>query len=104
LRLISFNERLDHPLGELWPLLRVREEHLPVAYFTASRFDGERPHPLQNDRRAFLVAIAEHFSRLRDLRHEDESFQELAIDLREGLDQKDLTVNRQSARELPDST
>jgi len=86
---LGFNERLDHSLGELWPLLSLGENNLPIAYLTASRFDGERPHPLQNDGRASLVAIGEHYSRLRDLRHEDESFQELPTGLRKGLDRED---------------
>jgi len=93
LRLVGFNERLDHPLGKFWPLLGVWEDEFPVAYLTTSRFDGKWPDSLQNDGRAFLVAIAEHFSRRCNLRHENQAFQDLAIGLREGLDQEDPSLS-----------
>src|SRR5208337_4441308 len=67
----------------------VGKDHFPFAYFAASRLYRELPDSLQNNGRAFLVAIGEHFSRLRDLRHEDQAFNDLAIGLREGLDQED---------------
>jgi NADPH:quinone reductase-like Zn-dependent oxidoreductase len=64
-------QRHDVSRGELRPLLGVGKDHLPVAYRTASRRDRELPHSLQYDGRAFLVAIGEHFPRLRHLRNED---------------------------------
>src|SRR6516162_4229065 len=85
LRLIGCQLRSENPFGKLWPLLSFGEDNLPIAYNAASRFDGKWPDPLQNDRRAFLVSVGEHFSRLRDLRHEDQAFHELAVGLGEGL-------------------
>src|SRR5208337_918567 len=89
--LVGFKQRRDTPTGELRPPLGVGKDHLPVAYFAASRFDRELPDSLQNNGRAFRVAVGEHFPRLRDLRHEDQAFNDLAIGLREGLDQEDPT-------------
>ena len=66
--------------------------HLPVAYFAASRLDRELPDSLKNNGRAFLVAVGEHFPRFRDLRHEDQAFNDLAIGLGEGLNQKDPSL------------
>src|ERR1039457_814982 len=74
---------------ELRPPLGVGKDHLPIAYFAASRLDRELPDSLQNNGRALLVAVGEHFPRLRDLRHEYQAFNDLAIGLREGLNQKD---------------
>src|SRR5271165_4177812 len=87
--LVGFKQRRDTPTGELGPPLGVGKDHLPVAYFAASRLDRELPDSLQNNGRAVLVAVGEHFSRLRDLRHEDQAFNDLAIGLGEGLDQED---------------
>src|SRR5664280_2882664 len=87
--LVGFKQRRDIPTRKLRPPLGVGKDHLPVAYFAASRLDRELPDSLQNDGRAFLVAVGEHFPRLRDLRHEDEAFNDLAVGLREGLNQKD---------------
>src|SRR5271166_3434845 len=72
--LVGFKQRRDIPTGELRPPLGVGKDHLPVAYFAASRLDRELPDSLQNNGRAFLVAVGEHFPRLRDLRHEDPPF------------------------------
>src|SRR5271166_6582134 len=87
--LVGFKQRRDIPTGELRPPLGVGKDHLPVAYFAASRLDRELPDSLQNNGRASLVAIGEHFSRLRDLRHEDQAFNDLAVGLGEGLNQED---------------
>src|ERR1022692_4301302 len=87
--LVGFKQRRDTPTGELGPPLGVGKDHLPVAYFAASRLDRELADSIENNGRAFLVAIGEHFPRLRDLRHEDQAFNDLAIGLREGLDQED---------------
>src|ERR1039458_4561161 len=86
--LVGFKQRRDIPTGELRPPLGVGKDHLPVAYFAAPRLDRELPDSLQNNGRALLVAVGEYFARLRDLRHEDQAFNDLAICLREGLDQE----------------
>src|SRR5271166_977779 len=87
--LVGFQQRRDTSCGKLRPPLGVGKDHLPVAYFAASRLDRELLDSLQYNGRAFLVAIGEHFPRLRDLRHEGQAFNDLAIGLREGLDQED---------------
>src|SRR5271166_2821061 len=70
--LVGFQRRnISH--RELRPPLGFGKDHLPVAYFAASRLDRELPDSLQHDGRAFLVAVGEHFSRLRDLCHEDQA-------------------------------
>src|SRR5271157_4838545 len=86
--LVGFQRRnISH--RELRPPLGFGKDRLPVAYFAASRLDRELPDSLQNNWRAFLVAVGEHFPRLRDLRHEDQAFNDLAIGLGEGLNQED---------------
>src|SRR5664279_500433 len=87
--LVGFKQRRDIPTGELRPPLGVGKDHLPVAYFAASRLDRELPDSLQYNGQAFLVAVGEHFPRLRDLRHEDQALNDLAIGLREGLNKED---------------
>src|SRR5271165_2128862 len=87
--LVGFKQRRNIPGGELRPPLGVGKDHFPIAYFAASRLDRELPHSLKNNGRAFLVAVGEHFPRLRDLRHEDQAFNDLAIGLSEGLNQED---------------
>src|SRR5271157_2456907 len=80
--LVGFKQRRNISLRELRPPLGFGKDQLPVAYFAASRLDRELPDSLQNNGRAFLVAIGEHFPRLRDLRHEDQAFNDLATGLR----------------------
>src|SRR5271166_1116444 len=87
--LVGFKQRRNIPGGELRPPLGVGKNHFPAPYFAASRLDRELSDSLQNNGRAFLVAIGEHFPRLRDLRHEDQAFNDLAIGLGKGLNQKD---------------
>src|SRR5664280_1830473 len=87
--LVGFKQRRVISLREVRPPLGVGKDHLPVAYFAASRLDRELADSLQNDGRAFLVAVGEHFPRLRDLRHEDQAFNDLPSGLGEGLDQED---------------
>src|SRR5271157_738560 len=87
--LVGFQQRRNISHRELRPPLGVGKDHFPVAYFAASRLDRELPDSLQNHGRAFLVAVGEHFPRLRDLRHEDQAFNDLAIGLGEGLNQED---------------
>src|SRR5271166_2366833 len=87
--LVGFKQRRNIPRGELRPPLGFGKDQLPIAYFAASRLDRELPDSLQNNGRAFLVAIGEHFPRLRDLRHEDQAFNDLSICLREGLNKED---------------
>src|SRR5215469_11278666 len=87
--LIGSKQRRNSPAGELRPPLGSGKDHLPVAYLAASRLDGELPDSLQNNGRAFLVAIGEHFARLRDLRYEDQAFNDLSIGLSERLNQED---------------
>src|SRR5271166_3695216 len=87
--LVGFQQRRDTSRGKLRPPLGVGKDHLPVAYFAASRLDRELSDSLQYNGRAFLVAVGEHFSRLRDLRHEDQAFNDLSVGLGEGLNQKD---------------
>ena len=82
-------QRRDIPNGQLRPPLGFGKDQLPVAYFAASRLDGELPDSLQDNGRAFLVAIGEHFPRLRDLSHEDQALNDLSIGLSEGLNQED---------------
>ena len=84
--LVGFKQRRNIPYGELRPPLGVGKDHLPVACFAASSLDGELPDSLQDNRRALFVAVGEHFPRLRDLRHEDQAFHDLAIGLGKGLD------------------
>src|SRR5271169_2241823 len=66
--LVGFQQRRGTSRGKLRPPSGFGKDHLPVAYFAASRLDRELPDSLQNDGRAFLVAIGEHFPCLRDLR------------------------------------
>src|SRR5664280_2333883 len=87
--LVGFQQRRDISRWELRPPLGVGKDHLPIAYFAASRLDRELADSLKNNWRAFLVAVGEHFPHRRDLCHEDQAFNDLAIGLREGLDQKD---------------
>src|SRR5271157_1619522 len=87
--LVGFQQRRNISWGELRPPLGVGKDHLPVAYFAASRLDRELPHSLKNNGRVFLVAIGEHFPCLRDLSHEDQAFNDLAIGLGERLNQED---------------
>src|SRR5664280_2266900 len=87
--LVGFQQRRGTSRRELRPPLSVGKDHLPVAYLAASRLDRELPDSLKYNGRAFLVAVGEHFPRLRDLRHEDQAFNDLAIGLGEGLDQED---------------
>src|SRR5664280_2057485 len=87
--LVGFKQRRVISLREVRPPLGVGKDHLPVAYFAASRLDRELADSLQNDGRAFLVAVGEYFARLRDLRHEDQAFNDLSIGLCEGLNQED---------------
>src|SRR5208283_4626919 len=90
--LVGFQQWRNSSRRELRPPLGVGKDHLPVAYFAASRLDRELPDSLQNHGRAFLVAVGEHFPRLRDLRHEDQAFNDLAVGLGEGLNQKDPSL------------
>src|SRR5664280_1894214 len=87
--LVGFKQRRDIPTRKLRPPLGVGKDHLPVAYFAASRLDRELPDSLQNDGRAFLVAVGEHFPHRRDLCHEDQAFNDLASGLGERLNQED---------------
>src|SRR5271157_1342990 len=87
--LVGFQQRRNISHRELRPPLGVGKDHLPVAHFAASRLDRELPDSLQNYGRAFVVAVGEHVSRLRDLCHEDQAFNDLAIGLGEGLNQED---------------
>src|SRR5664280_1976416 len=87
--LVGFQQRRGTSRGKLRPPLGVGKDHLPIAYFAASRLDRELADSLKNNGRAFLVAVGEHFPRLRDLRHEDQAFNDLASGLGEGLDQED---------------
>src|SRR5271165_4369413 len=87
--LVWFQQWRNSSRRELRPPLGVGKDHFPVAYFAASRLDRELPDSLQYNRRAFLVAVGEHFPCLRDLRHEDQAFNDLPVGLGEGLDQKD---------------
>src|SRR5271157_1060370 len=64
--LVGFKQRRNIPRGELGPPLGVGKNHFPVAYFAASRLDRELADSLQYNGRAFLVAVGEHFPRLRD--------------------------------------
>jgi len=52
-------------------------------------FHREPPDALQHDGRAFRIAIGEHLPGLRDLRHEDQVFNDFAVGLRKGLHQED---------------
>src|SRR5664280_3800710 len=87
--LVGFQQRRGTSRGKLRPPLGVGKDHLPIAYFAASRLDRELADSLKNNWRAFLVAVGEHFPRLRDLRHEDQAFNDLPSGLGEGLDQED---------------
>ena len=69
--------------------MSVGKDNLPAAYFASPGLDRELPDPMENDGRAFLIAIGEHLPRLRDLRHEDQAFNDLSVGLFEGLDQED---------------
>src|ERR1035438_1330431 len=86
--LVGFKQRRDTPTGELGPPLGVGKDHFPVAYFAASRLDRELADSLQHNGRAFLVAIGEHFARLRDLRHEDQAFHDRSEKRRVGKESR----------------
>lgn len=50
LGLIDVSQRRRTPAWKLRPLLGFREDHLPIAYFAATRPDGKWPNPLADHR------------------------------------------------------
>src|ERR1039457_1462770 len=83
----------DPQPAKRWLAFLRNHREAPVTVEVPSLCDGE-----VEIGRAFLVAVGEHFPRLRDLSHEDQAFNDLASGLREGLDQASAALNAYEKR------